>query len=52
MIGYPLEHLYREVAFITYHFHWSHDQVMALEHRDRRRWVEEISEINHRMNGG
>jgi hypothetical protein len=41
----------QEVAFIAYHFHWSHDQVMDLEHGDRRRWVEEISAINSQMNG-
>ncbi len=42
--------LYREVAFVAYHFHWSPDAVMNLEHFDRRRWVEEISAINQRMN--
>lgn len=50
MIGYPLEQLFEEVAFIAYHFHWPHDQVMTLEHGDRRRWVERISAINERMN--
>jgi hypothetical protein len=49
--GYPLEQLHREVAFVAYHLHWSHDEVMELEHRDRRRWVEEISAINLRMSG-
>jgi hypothetical protein len=24
------------------HFHWSLDQILDLEHRDRRRWVTEI----------
>lgn len=48
--GYPLTQLYGEVAFIAYHFHWPLDQVMSLEHADRRRWVEEISSINRRMN--
>lgn len=40
-----------EVAFIAYHFHWSHDAIMDLEHVYRRQWVEEISAINQRMNG-
>jgi uncharacterized protein DUF6760 len=48
--GYPLKALYEEVAFVAYHFHWPLDQVMALEHADRRRWVEEISAINRRLN--
>jgi len=42
--------LYKEVAFISYHFHWPHDAVMTLEHTERRRWVEEISAINEQMN--
>ncbi len=50
ILGYPLDQLYEEVAFVTYHFHWPHDQVMGLEHEDRRRWVREISSINNRMN--
>jgi hypothetical protein len=36
---------------VAYHFHWPHDQVMALEHEQRRLWVAEISEINRHMNG-
>jgi hypothetical protein len=43
--------LIEEVAFIAYHFHWPHDDVMAMEHADRRSWVAEISGINERMNG-
>jgi hypothetical protein len=38
-----------EAAFISYHLHWSHDDVMALEHRDRRAWCEQISAINERV---
>jgi hypothetical protein len=37
------------VAFIAYHFHWSQEAVMSLEHRERQRWVREISTINQRM---
>ena len=47
--GYPLDRLYEEVAFIAYHFHWSHEEIMELEHRERQRWVEEISKINRRQ---
>ena len=52
VLGYPLARLYEEVAFVAYHFHWPHDQVMNLEHEERRRWVMEISGINSRMNEG
>jgi hypothetical protein len=48
--GYPLNRIYEEVAFIAYHFKWSHDEIMNMEHCDRRRWCEEISKINRRLN--
>jgi len=50
VIRYPLEWLHQEVAYIAYHFHWPYDQIMRLEHPERRRWVEEIATINRRMN--
>lgn len=49
-MGYPSVRLYEEVAFIAYHFHWPYDQIMRLEHRDRQRWVSEISRINQQLN--
>jgi len=39
-----------EVAFIAYHFHWQHDEILLMEHRDRQKWCEEISKINSRIN--
>jgi hypothetical protein len=50
VLGYPLKSLYEEIAFIAYHFHWQPESVMNLEHAERRRWVEEISAINRRLN--
>jgi len=50
VLGYPLDALHEEVAFVAYHFHWAPEDVLALEHNDRRRWVEEISSINDRIN--
>ena len=52
IVGYPLERLHEEVAYIAYHFHWPLDEIMNLEHRDRRRWVEEIAKINTRLSEG
>jgi hypothetical protein len=49
MRGYPLENIYEEVAFIAYHFHWSLEEIINLEHRDRQKWCEEISRINRRL---
>ena len=48
--GYPLEQIYEEVAFIAYHFPWSHEEIMNMEHRDRKHWCEEISQINRKLN--
>ncbi|HXG30006.1 MAG TPA: DUF6760 family protein [Thermodesulfobacteriota bacterium] len=51
MAGYPLDRIYEEVAFIAYHFHWPYEEIMNMEHRERRRWCEEISKINRRLSG-
>ncbi len=38
------------MGFISYYFHWSQTDVMALDHSSRRRWCEEISSINSSLN--
>ena len=38
------------MGFISYYFHWSSEDVMALDHASRRRWCEEISSINSSLN--
>lgn len=48
-MGYPLDDLYEEVAFVAYHFHWSLDDILRLEHGDRQRFIKEISAINREM---
>ncbi len=50
MIGYPSETLFEEVAFVAYYLHWPYDQIVRLDHRERRRWVMELSKINQRLN--
>ncbi|QIZ72710.1 DUF6760 family protein [Oxynema aestuarii] len=45
MVGYPLDLLYEEVAAIAFYFHWSLAEILKLEHRERRRWVEEIEKL-------
>jgi len=52
VIGYPLTELYEEIAFVAFHFHWNEREVMQMEHRDRRRWVTEISKLNRRIGEG
>jgi hypothetical protein len=50
VIGYPLDRLYEEVAYIAYHFHWPPEAILALEHGDRHAWAEQIAAINRRLN--
>ncbi|MCU0589739.1 MAG: hypothetical protein MUF52_16515 [Syntrophobacteraceae bacterium] len=45
-----MNHLFEEVAYVAYHFHWPYEQIMSLEHNERRMWVEEIGKINTRLN--
>ena len=49
-MSYPLERIYQEVAYVAYHFHWSVEDILAMEHRERQIWVREISEINREIN--
>ncbi|MEA3309668.1 MAG: DUF6760 family protein [Chloroflexota bacterium] len=49
-MGYPLDRLHQEVAYIAYYFHWSRDEILNLEHPERQAWVEEIAQINRRLN--
>ncbi|MFZ4508076.1 MAG: DUF6760 family protein [Fimbriimonas sp.] len=48
---YSSKALYEEVAYIAYHFHWPLDDIMNLEHRERHKWIEQISKINKRLSG-
>lgn len=50
MTLYPEQSLYQEMSFIAYYFHWSGDEVMKLDHRSRRRWCLEISDIHRKVN--
>jgi hypothetical protein len=50
MIGYPSERLFEEVAYVAYHFHWPYEEILSLDHGERRRWVAEIATINERLN--
>lgn len=46
---YPANQIYEEAAFIAYYMHWSHDDIMAMNHRERLRWCDEISKINSKL---
>lgn len=49
-IGYRPEQIYEEVAYLAYHFHWPYTQLMALDHLERRRWVDETARLVDRIN--
>jgi len=49
-MGYALNRLFEEVAYIAYYFHWPYDQILTMEHHERQRWVAEIATINRRLN--
>jgi hypothetical protein len=51
-VTYAPDRLYEEVAYVAYHFHWSLDDILDLEHPVRQRFTQEIGRINHRLTAG
>ena len=47
---YPPERLLEEVAYLSYHFHWSYEQVMNMEHWERQQWTTQVAQINQKIN--
>jgi hypothetical protein len=45
MVTSATDQLYKEVAFVAFHFHWPLDQILDLEHLTRRRFVREIRRL-------
>ncbi|WP_369791888.1 DUF6760 family protein [Synechococcus sp. PCC 7336] len=43
--------MHQEVAFLALHCHWSLQEILDLEHRDRRRWVQEVAQLRGRGSG-
>ena len=50
IVSYPLENIFKEVAFVAYHFHWDRDLILDMPHKERHAWVKEISAINEKIN--
>ena len=48
---YPQDRLYQEMAFLAYYLHWSNEDLMDLDHWERRRWCREVSAINKKLSG-
>lgn len=49
-MSYPQDALYEEMSFLAYYLHWPAGELVQLDHRERRRWVAEVSRINHELN--
>lgn len=50
VVGYSLDALYEEIAFLAYYLHWPLDVLLDMEHDERHRWLAEVSRINQRLN--
>ena len=46
---YATDRLFEEVAYVAYHFHWSLEEILDLEHPTRLRYVDQIARINRRL---
>lgn len=42
---YATDRLHEEIAYVAYHFHWSLEEILDLEHFDRRRYTGEIASL-------
>jgi hypothetical protein len=42
------DRLFEEVAYLAYHLHWSHAEIVDLEHPLRRRYVDEATRLARR----
>ena len=49
---YAPDRIYEEVAYVAFHFHWQLDDILDLEHGQRRRYVAEIASLNERISEG
>ncbi|MBB5936600.1 DUF6760 family protein [Streptomyces zagrosensis] len=43
---YAADRIYEEVAYLAYHFHWSLDQILDLEHADRLQYVHQVARLS------
>ncbi|MEV7090547.1 DUF6760 family protein [Streptomyces sp. NPDC093085] len=48
---YATDRIHEEVAYIAYHFHWNLEDILDLEHRERRRYAEQIAALVTRAEG-
>jgi uncharacterized protein DUF6760 len=51
-VTYGTDALLEEISYVAYHFHWTLDALLDLEHADRSRFVDRIGALNRRAQGG
>jgi len=44
-VTYPAQSLYEEVAYVAYHFGWSREEILDLEHPERQEYVARIARL-------
>jgi hypothetical protein len=44
-VTYGADLLHEEVSYLAYHLHWSFDDLLDLEHDDRRRYVKLVQRL-------
>ena len=49
---YPAESIYEEVAYVAYHFGWPREEILDLEHAERREYIARIAALNTRGQQG
>jgi hypothetical protein len=45
-VTYAADRIHEEVAYLAYHFHWSLDDLLDLEHADRLAYVAQVARLN------
>jgi hypothetical protein len=45
------DRLWEEIVYIAYHLHWSLDSILELDHQTRAKVIQEIADINIRLDG-
>jgi hypothetical protein len=50
-VTYAASRIHEEAAYVAHHLHWGLDDILDLEHHDRRRFVIEAAALVNRAEG-
>ncbi|MGC4941089.1 DUF6760 family protein [Kribbella sp. DT2] len=51
MTAYPADRLREEVVYVAYYLHWSHAEILDLDHATRTTVIEGIGRIHTELDG-